>query len=111
MMQRSRQPSISTVRSSRKPKSEPENKVPFFDLKCVHSEYPTHLLVGQTYRLRPNDKHDGEVFTYGKFGPHWLLIGLFPLASFDVTPVRSWVAAMKQKEEGNGRTVRSRSAG
>ena len=97
---------------------QPLNKrLPYFDLVCVKSDYPHHLVPGLTYRLRTDDKDDeGNVFCYfyfheKKFG----CVGLFPLSCFNVDPIRKWIAEIKifkqEQEAGNGGFTRSRTVG
>ena len=94
---------------------ENKSKVPYFDLTCVKSDYPNHLIPGQKYRLRPDDKtEDGLIFCHFYFeDKQYHLIGLFPLSCFDVAPVKQWLAEYKaaQGEKNNVQFARSRQAG
>lgn len=94
MLKRSRAPSTLTRQPSKK---KVEKKIPCFLLRCQVSDWPNHLVPHQQYMVQPDDKNDSGVATYQRFDGKWALIGSFPLAWFDVTPVRKWIAAKKAK--------------
>ena len=96
-MMRSRMPSSLTQRSSKPIPEQKKVVVPYFCLECINSEYPKHLIPGEHYYLKPNDKDiDGNIPCHWKFEGKKIYIGNFPLKNFNTEPVRRWVEFYKK---------------
>jgi len=105
MIQRSVKP-LKPIRRSSNPKSN-KLKVPSFNVVCLATPCPHHLIKGLRYVIHPDQKDDQGVATFHYFEQHGTLdlIGYFPLNCFDLRPVKEWVA--KVKGESHGRIARS----
>lgn len=92
MIQRSVEPST-PIKKSSKPK---KTVIPFFVLRCLNSPCAHHLIIGESYKVKADDKAPDGVATYHLAqDKKWYLIGYFQLGCFDTTPIKKWVAKIK----------------